>query len=137
MTNGSSVVSPQTQALDCDSLLRSCIQSAVGLLQDPSERSQRNVRRVEILLGLLSEDADNACKDRDPPSPPCCRHALWKRIQGVVTPLLASMVSVIDRDSNLELLAKPDAPAWTQELWMFIFNDVNLLNIPLMTKDAR
>lgn len=62
MTNRSSVVSPQTRALDCDSLLRSCIQSAVGLLQDPSEHSQRNVRRVEILLGLLSEDADNACK---------------------------------------------------------------------------
>ena len=28
----------------------------MGLLQDPRERSQRNMRRVEILLGLLSED---------------------------------------------------------------------------------
>ncbi|XP_006105644.1 E3 ubiquitin-protein ligase RNF213 [Myotis lucifugus] len=162
-----------TRALDCDSLLRSCIQSAVGLLRDPSEHSQRNVRRVEILLGLLSEDADNACKAsfsrvakvrihdllrqqeescvfsrkewvvQEASNPDALqeagtfRHALWKRIQGVVTPLLASMVSVIDRDSNLELLAKPDAPAWTQELWMFIFSDVKLLNIPLVTKDAR
>lgn len=55
----------------------------------------------------------------------------------MVTPLLASMVAVIDRDSNLELLAKPDAPAWVQELWMFIFRDVNLLNIPLVTSDTR
>lgn len=55
--DGSSLVCPwQTPALDTSHLLRSCVQSAVGLLQDPSERSQRNMRRVEILLGLLSED---------------------------------------------------------------------------------
>lgn len=76
-----------------------------------------------------SSDADAAlCR---------CRHTLWKRVQGAVTPLLASMVAVIDRDSNLELLARPDAPAWAQELWMFIFSDVNLLNIPLVTNDTR
>lgn len=54
-----------------------------------------------------------------------------------MTPLLASMVAVIDRDSNLELLATPDAPAWVRELWMFIFSDINLLSIPLVTNDAR
>lgn len=73
---------------------------------------------------------------RVPPSA-YCRHTLWKRVQGAVTPLLASMVAVIDRDSNLELLAKPDAPAWVRELWMFIFSDINLLNIPLVTNYAR
>lgn len=74
--------------------------------------------------------------DLDGPSARC-RHTLWKRVQGVVTPLLASMVAIIDRDSNLELLATPNTRAWVRELWMFIFNDINLLSIPLVTNDAR
>nr|XP_025715341.1 E3 ubiquitin-protein ligase RNF213 [Callorhinus ursinus] len=65
------------------------------------------------------------------------RQTLWKRVQGVVTPLLASMVSVLDRDSNLELLIRPDFPSWTRDLWMFIFRDMKLLNIPLVTNDTR
>lgn len=53
----------------------------------------------------------------------------------MVTPLLASMVSVIDRDGNLELLTSPETPSWARDLWMFIFNDIKLLNIPLVTND--
>jgi len=47
------------------------------------------------------------------------------------------MVSVLDRDSNLELLIRPDSPSWTRDLWMFIFRDMKLLNIPLVTNDTR
>uniref|UniRef100_A0A480YR07 E3 ubiquitin-protein ligase RNF213 n=1 Tax=Sus scrofa TaxID=9823 RepID=A0A480YR07_PIG len=65
------------------------------------------------------------------------RHTLWKRVQSTVTPLLASMISFIDRDGNLELLASPDSPSWARDLWMFIFSDVKLLNIPVVTSDAR
>ncbi|XP_034881723.1 E3 ubiquitin-protein ligase RNF213 isoform X2 [Mirounga leonina] len=65
------------------------------------------------------------------------RQTLWKRVQDVVTPLLASMVSVLDRDSNLELLIRPDSPSWTRDLWMFIFRDMKLLNIPLVINDTR
>ncbi|XP_032177877.1 E3 ubiquitin-protein ligase RNF213 isoform X3 [Mustela erminea] len=65
------------------------------------------------------------------------RQTLWKRVQGMVTPVLASMVSVLDRDSNLELLTRPDSPSWTRDLWMFIFRDMKLLNIPLVTNDPR
>ncbi|KAM7069332.1 E3 ubiquitin-protein ligase RNF213 isoform 2-T4 [Molossus nigricans] len=159
------------QALDSGSLLRSCIQSAVGLLQDPSPHHQRNVRRVEILLDHLNEDDERKAaflraakmrlqdlltkqeethmldrKDwvvREASNPDALqeagtfRHTLWKRVQGAVTPLLASMVSVIDRDSNLELLARPDSPSWARDLWMFIFNDIKLLNIPLVTASPR
>lgn len=53
-----------------------------------------------------------------------------------MTPLLASMVAVLDQDSNLELLARPDAPAWVHALWMFVFSDADLLSIPLVTNDA-
>ncbi|XP_048222860.1 E3 ubiquitin-protein ligase RNF213 [Perognathus longimembris pacificus] len=64
------------------------------------------------------------------------RHTLWKRVQGAVTPLLASMIAITDRDGNLELLTRPALPAWVPELWMFIFSDVNFLNIPLVVNNT-
>ncbi|XP_013361468.1 PREDICTED: E3 ubiquitin-protein ligase RNF213 isoform X2 [Chinchilla lanigera] len=60
------------------------------------------------------------------------RHTLWKRVQGAITPLLASMIALLDRDTNLELLAQSDLPTWTRDLWMFIFSDDKLLDIPLV-----
>ncbi|CAN0131544.1 unnamed protein product [Rangifer tarandus platyrhynchus] len=65
------------------------------------------------------------------------RQALWKRVQRAVTPLLASVISCVDRDGNLELLVNPHSPSWARDLWMFIFSDVKLLNIPLVTIDRR
>ncbi|XP_010854827.1 PREDICTED: E3 ubiquitin-protein ligase RNF213 [Bison bison bison] len=65
------------------------------------------------------------------------RQTLWKRVQGAVTPLLASVISCVDRDGNLELLVSPHSPSWARDLWMFIFRDVKLLNIPLVTIDTR
>lgn len=49
-----------TQVLDTVKLLRSCIQEAVGLLQDPPDSGQRSMRRVDILLGLLTEEPPEA-----------------------------------------------------------------------------
>ncbi|XP_021096800.1 E3 ubiquitin-protein ligase RNF213 isoform X2 [Heterocephalus glaber] len=60
------------------------------------------------------------------------RHTLWKRVQGAITPLLASMIALLDRDANLELLSRPDLPTWAQDLWMLIFSDDKLLDIPLV-----
>ena len=80
------------------------------------------------------------CGRSDPglgPPVSCCRQTLWKRVQGAVTPLLASVISVIDRDGNLELLAAPDVPSWTRDLWMFIFSDLKLLNVPLAANASR
>lgn len=65
------------------------------------------------------------------------RHTLWKRVQDVVTPILASMIAHIDRDGNLELLAQPDSPAWVQDLWMFIYSDIKFLNISLVLNNTR
>uniref|UniRef100_A0A4W2FDE0 E3 ubiquitin-protein ligase RNF213-like n=1 Tax=Bos indicus x Bos taurus TaxID=30522 RepID=A0A4W2FDE0_BOBOX len=65
------------------------------------------------------------------------RQTLWKRVQGAVTPLLASVISYVDRDGNLELLVSPHSPSWARDLWMFIFSDIKLLNIPLVTMDTR
>ncbi|XP_051491080.1 E3 ubiquitin-protein ligase RNF213 isoform X2 [Apus apus] len=57
------------------------------------------------------------------------RHTLWKRVQSVITPFLALLISVIDRNGNLELLARP-AAEWVTNLWMFIFSDTKLLTVP-------
>ncbi|CAO2646302.1 E3 ubiquitin-protein ligase RNF213 [Lemmus lemmus] len=42
--------------VDTTRLLRSCVQSAVGMLRDQNESCARSTRRVTILLGLLNED---------------------------------------------------------------------------------
>ncbi|XP_047401153.1 E3 ubiquitin-protein ligase RNF213 isoform X1 [Sciurus carolinensis] len=165
----SNLRSGDAQVLDSTSLLRSCVQSAVGLLRD-QESCTRNMRRVTVLLGLLSGDsgcsasflriakmrlhvllkkqeenqlcsqewvAREAANQDALQEAGTFRHALWKRVQGAVTPLLASMVALIDRDGNLELLIRPDSPAWAQDLWMFIFNDTKFLSIPLVGSDIR
>uniref|UniRef100_A0A8C5J7S2 RN213 ligase n=1 Tax=Junco hyemalis TaxID=40217 RepID=A0A8C5J7S2_JUNHY len=56
------------------------------------------------------------------------RHALWKRVQDVVTPFLALLIAVIDRNGNLELLARTGTN-WVTKLWMFIFNDTKFLSV--------
>lgn len=60
---------PPTQVLDTSSLLRSCVQGAVGMLRDREDARPRGMQRVEILLGLLSEDdADRGAGARAVPS---------------------------------------------------------------------
>ncbi|XP_069398075.1 E3 ubiquitin-protein ligase RNF213 isoform X4 [Ovis canadensis] len=155
------------QILDTTRLLKSCIQGAVGMLRDQNEDCQRSVQRVSILLSLLDENTtfllvakmrlyvllmkqeENAiCNVKDwvvreasnqdaLQEAGTFRQTLWKRVQGAVTPLLASVISCVDRDGNLDLLVNPHCPSWARELWMFIFNDVKLLNIPLVTIDTR
>uniref|UniRef100_A0A2K6UDD8 E3 ubiquitin-protein ligase RNF213 n=1 Tax=Saimiri boliviensis boliviensis TaxID=39432 RepID=A0A2K6UDD8_SAIBB len=159
------------QILDTTRLLRSCVQSAVGMLRDQNESCPRNMRRVVLLLGLFNEDsAGNARflqvskmrlnvllkKQEDSQfqllkewvareasnqdalqEAGTFRHTLWKRVQGAVTPLLASMISFIDRDGNLELLTRTGTPPWARDLWMFIFSDTKLLNIPLVMNNSR
>lgn len=41
--------------MDTTALVRSCVQSAVGMLRDQVESGVRSTRRVEILLTLLSD----------------------------------------------------------------------------------
>uniref|UniRef100_A0A452IRW8 RING-type E3 ubiquitin transferase n=1 Tax=Gopherus agassizii TaxID=38772 RepID=A0A452IRW8_9SAUR len=158
-----SPLSTETQVLDTTTLLRSCVQSAVGMLRDQSEVSCRSTKRIEILLGFLSKEDDlkasflkivknrlfsllkkqeensfnlkdwvlreasnlNALQEAG-----TFRHTLWKRVQNVVTPFLAHMVSLADRDCNLELLVRPNTEGCVKNLWIFIFSDLNLLSIP-------
>ncbi|XP_041073204.1 E3 ubiquitin-protein ligase rnf213-alpha-like [Carcharodon carcharias] len=150
------------KVLDTTSLIRSCVQSAVGMLRDLHQSSSRSTTRVEILLSLLTEDIEfkapflammkqklhSLLLKRDEESLSATewmvreasnlealqeggtfRHTLWKRVQKVVTPFLAQIISIIDRDCNLNLLIG-DSPIFVRQLWMDIFSDPNLLEFP-------
>ncbi|XP_028940022.1 E3 ubiquitin-protein ligase RNF213, partial [Antrostomus carolinensis] len=150
------------EILDTTVLLRTCVQSAVGMLQDQNEDLSRSRKRIKILLGLLSKEDDlkasflkitkarlsNLLKKQEENSfhpknwvlreasnlsalqeAGTFRHTLWKRVQNVITPFLALLIAVIDRNGNLELLARP-AHEWVTNLWMFIFSDAKLLTVP-------
>ncbi|KAM7386926.1 hypothetical protein PAMA_009514 [Pampus argenteus] len=63
------------------------------------------------------------------------RHTLWKRIQAVVIPILAQLVSVIDRDQNLDILIDNNCGESVKRLWLDIFGNEKLLEIPHLTVD--
>ncbi|XP_050960325.1 E3 ubiquitin-protein ligase rnf213-alpha-like, partial [Labeo rohita] len=149
--------------LDTILLVRSCVQSAVGMLRDQAEAGTRSTKRIEILLTLL---ADNdtlhtefikvlkkrlhsllMAHDENTISAKSWvfkealnidalqeggtfRHALWRRVQAVVTQYFAQLVSIIDRDCNLDLLLDRNSDESLKKLWLDIFGDVELLNVP-------
>ncbi|KAM9393995.1 E3 ubiquitin-protein ligase rnf213-alpha-like isoform 2-T2 [Pholidichthys leucotaenia] len=57
------------------------------------------------------------------------RHTLWKRVQAVVVPLLAHLVSIIDRDQNMDLLLDRNCGESVKRLWLAIFGNEKLLDI--------
>ncbi|NWZ10455.1 RN213 ligase, partial [Agelaius phoeniceus] len=149
------------EILNTTVLLRTCVQSAVGMLRDQNEDPSRSRRRIEILLGLFSRENElkasflkttkarlssllkrqeenslhlknwvfrEACNLSALQEAGTFRHALWKRVQKVVTPFLALLIAVIDRNGNLELMARAGAN-WVTNLWMFIFNDTKFLSV--------
>ncbi|XP_060889951.1 E3 ubiquitin-protein ligase rnf213-alpha-like [Labrus mixtus] len=62
-------------------------------------------------------------------------HTLWRKIQAVVAPLLANLVSVIDRDCNLELLLKGCDEL--KSLWLEIFGNPNMLLVPYVRVESN
>ncbi|XP_068134510.1 E3 ubiquitin-protein ligase RNF213-like [Hyperolius riggenbachi] len=57
------------------------------------------------------------------------RQTLWKRVQTAVTPLMSQILSVVDRNANLDLLVDPEADDFVKSLWMYMFQYENLLQI--------
>lgn len=153
--------------LDTTALVRSCVQSAVGMLRDQTEGGMRSTKRVEILLMLLAEDQtlqaeflktlktrlhsllvahdDNTISAKSWVSREALnvdalheggtfRHALWRRVQAVVTPFLAQLVSVVDRDCNLDLLLDRNSGEPLKKLWLEIFRDDKFLSVSPYTR---
>lgn len=53
----------------------------------------------------------------------------------MVIPFLAQLISVIDRDSNLDLLLDPDVSEDLKALWLDIFGNDKLLEVPYTRVD--
>uniref|UniRef100_W5N459 RING-type E3 ubiquitin transferase n=1 Tax=Lepisosteus oculatus TaxID=7918 RepID=W5N459_LEPOC len=156
--------------LDTTALVRSCVQSAVGMLRDQLEGGSRSTRRLEILLTLLAENEETKASflktmkrrlhallvthDENTPSPKnwvfkeasnidalqeggTFRHTLWKRVQAVVIPFLAQVISMIDRDCNLDLLVDSNSVESVKKLWLEIFGNLKLLYIPYTKVDRN
>lgn len=58
------------------------------------------------------------------------RHTLWRRVQAVITPFLAQLISVIDRNCNLDLLLDTNSEDEVKNLWLLIFDNKGVLDIP-------
>lgn len=50
----------------------------------------------------------------------------------MITPFLAQLVSIIDRDCNLDLLLDTNSEESLKKLWLNIFGDVKLLDVPCL-----
>ncbi|XP_035863121.1 E3 ubiquitin-protein ligase rnf213-alpha-like [Sander lucioperca] len=61
-------------------------------------------------------------------------HTLWRKIQAVVTPLLANLVLVIDRDCNLDLLLNECDDI--TNLWLEIFGSKEMLHVPYVRVES-
>ncbi|XP_071394340.1 E3 ubiquitin-protein ligase rnf213-alpha-like, partial [Centroberyx affinis] len=62
-------------------------------------------------------------------------HTLWRKVQAVVTPFLANLVSVIDRDCNLDLLM--DSEEDIKNLWLEIFARKDMLHMPYVRVESN
>uniref|UniRef100_A0A674AMJ9 RING-type E3 ubiquitin transferase n=1 Tax=Salmo trutta TaxID=8032 RepID=A0A674AMJ9_SALTR len=121
-------------------LVRSCVQSAVSMLRDQEDSGALSTRRVEILLTLMEDMFYCSSKTqalfqwlKTRPR----TQTLWKKIQAVVTPVLAQLVSVIDRDCNLDLLLDVNCGEEVKKLWLEIFGSNEMLDIPLVKVDSN
>ncbi|XP_067343642.1 E3 ubiquitin-protein ligase rnf213-beta isoform X4 [Channa argus] len=57
------------------------------------------------------------------------RHTLWRRLQSTVTPILASMLEVMDRYGNLDLLSDDRLSQGLIKLWLDILADSQILDL--------
>ncbi|XP_072299387.1 E3 ubiquitin-protein ligase rnf213-alpha-like [Eucyclogobius newberryi] len=157
--------------LDTTMLVRSCVQSAVGMLRDQMESGFRSTRRVEILLTLLDDDheikegfnkiikrhlhallathVDNTLLSKNNwvmkeasnidalQEGGTFRNTLWKRVQAVVVPMLAHLIAISDCDKNLDLLLDTNCGTSLKNLWLDIFGNDKLLQIPPLSQDPN
>lgn len=57
------------------------------------------------------------------------RHTLWRCLQSTVTPILASMLEVMDRYANLDLLSDDRTGQGLIQLWLDILGDSQVLQL--------
>ncbi|KAK9530838.1 hypothetical protein VZT92_012317 [Zoarces viviparus] len=57
------------------------------------------------------------------------RYTLWRRLQSIVTPILANMLEVMDRFANLDLLSDDRLSQGLVKLWLDILSDSQILGL--------
>ncbi|XP_037836891.1 E3 ubiquitin-protein ligase rnf213-beta isoform X2 [Kryptolebias marmoratus] len=163
MLNNSDKRSAERAHLHSLSLVRSCVQKAVGLLRDPDNVASRGMQRMNVLLtllgnnpnptgarfqsALLSRLAGTLAEREEMMGSPkewvnveakkrqalqeggTLRHTLWRCLQATVTPILASMLEVLDRYSNLDLVSEDRLSPGLIQLWMDLLADPHILHL--------
>ncbi|XP_040922673.1 E3 ubiquitin-protein ligase rnf213-beta isoform X2 [Toxotes jaculatrix] len=153
------------------SLVRSCIQKAVGLLRDSNGMRSRSMQRMHILLTLLGTGQGHigarfqrvllsrlaealAQREEMMDSPKewvrkeankrqalqeggTLRHTLWRCLQSTVTPFLASLLEVMDRYANLDLLSDQRLSQGLINLWVDILADSQILDLTPLQKPSE
>ncbi|XP_072098539.1 E3 ubiquitin-protein ligase rnf213-alpha-like isoform X2 [Mobula birostris] len=111
-------------------LLREESECVVGFLRTATERLMLQLQEREEMSPYPKEwMCHEALKIRALQEGGTFRHTIWKCIQNMVSPNLAQLVSILDRDYNLNLLVDPNVDEEIKCLWMKIFNDVQILRV--------
>ncbi|XP_051967995.1 E3 ubiquitin-protein ligase rnf213-beta-like [Xyrauchen texanus] len=88
--------------------------------------------RKEQLIPYANDWAYNAAKNREAlQEGGTLRHTLWRIAQCVLTPVLARVLEVLDRDHNLYLLYGESLSEGLVQFWLDIFEDQQLLDLNL------
>ncbi|XP_036391600.1 E3 ubiquitin-protein ligase rnf213-beta-like [Megalops cyprinoides] len=118
------------------------VQILLGLLA--VEPGQPGVHFVQVLLGRLVVAL--AQREEQMPSPGewvskeakkrqalqeggTLRHTLWRCLQSTLTPVLAQVLGVLDRDANLDLLCCSGVSQGLRKLWLDILEDPQTLDL--------
>ncbi|XP_078257452.1 E3 ubiquitin-protein ligase rnf213-alpha-like isoform X1 [Rhinoraja longicauda] len=111
-------------------LLREESEGEVGFLRTTTERLMLQLQeREEVSLNPKNWMCNEAQKINALQEGGTFRHTIWKCIQNSVTPNLARMISILDRDCNLNLLVEPNVDEDIKLLWLNIFSDTQILQI--------
>lgn len=57
------------------------------------------------------------------------RHTLWRHLQSTITPILATMVELMDRFANLDLLSDQRLSPGLVKLWLDILADSQISDL--------
>ncbi|XP_051530047.1 E3 ubiquitin-protein ligase rnf213-beta-like isoform X2 [Myxocyprinus asiaticus] len=113
------------------------------LREDPGRRGVRfqkvllwrlvtALMRKEELIPNPNDWAYKAAKNREAlQEGGTLRHTLWRSAQCVLTPVLARVLEVLDRDHNLNLLYGENLSEGLVKFWLDIFEDQQLLDLTL------
>ncbi|XP_051888724.1 E3 ubiquitin-protein ligase rnf213-alpha-like [Pristis pectinata] len=111
-------------------LLREENEFEAGFLRMATERLMLQLQeREEVSLNPKEWMCNEALKIRALQEGGTFRHTLWKCIQNTVSPNLAQLISILDRDYNLNLLVDPNVDKELKCLWLNIFSDTQILRV--------